>query len=170
MAAPGLSTLSGKESTSVTRGMAVSAAVSCTSKRILSSSPQWPTNLARLLAGGINDRSNLAATLDADVFGGATFADLYRRNKPDVWINATDLYNRTPFPFIPPVFAALCSDLSRLRVSEAVAASMAVPLAFAPVALAWQLKFPGARAALLAAGSLTGVPAMADMFRIEIGP
>jgi len=95
----------------------------------------WPTNLARLLAGGINDRSNLAATLDADVFGGATFADLYRRNKPDVWINATDLYNRTPFPFIPPVFAALCSDLSRLRVSEAVAASMAVPLAFAPVVL-----------------------------------
>lgn len=95
----------------------------------------WPTNLARLMAGGINDRSNLAATLDADVFGGATFADLYRRNKPDVWINATDLYNRTPFPFIPPVFAALCSDLSRLRVSEAVAASMAVPLAFAPVVL-----------------------------------
>lgn len=94
-----------------------------------------PTNLARLLAGGVNDRSNLAATLDADVFRGATFADLYRRNKPDVWINATDLYNRTPFPFIPPVFQGLCSDLSQLRVSEAVAASMAVPLAFAPVVL-----------------------------------
>jgi NTE family protein len=94
-----------------------------------------PVNLARLLAGGVNDRSNLAATLDADVFGGATFADLYRRNKPDVWINATDLYNRTPFPFIPPLFMGLCSDLSQLRVSEAVAASMAVPLAFAPVVL-----------------------------------
>lgn len=94
-----------------------------------------PANLARLLAGGVNDRSNLAATLDADVFRGATFADLYRRNKPDVWINATDLYNRTPFPFIPPVFFGLCSDLSTLRVSEAVAASMAVPLAFAPVVL-----------------------------------
>ncbi|MCE2915740.1 MAG: patatin-like phospholipase family protein [Rubrivivax sp.] len=99
-----------------------------------------PSNLARLLAGGVNDRSNLAATLDADIFRGATFADLYRRNKPDVWINATDLYNRTPFPFIPPVFIGLCSDLSRLRVSEAVAASMAVPLAFAPVVLK---TFPG---------------------------
>jgi NTE family protein len=99
-----------------------------------------PVNLARLLAGGVNDRSNLAATLDADVFRGATFADLYRRNKPDVWINATDLYNRTPFPFIPPVFFGLCSDLSRLRVSEAVAASMAVPLAFSPVVLK---TFPG---------------------------
>jgi NTE family protein len=94
-----------------------------------------PVNLLRLLAGGVNDRSNLAATLDAGIFRGATFADLTRRNKPDVWINATDLYNRTPFPFIPPVFQGLCSDLSQLRVSGAVAASMAVPLAFAPVVL-----------------------------------
>lgn len=95
-----------------------------------------PANLMRLLAGGVNDRSNLAAVLERDVFRGATFADLYRRRKPDVWINATDLYNRTPFPFIPPVFqGGLCSDLAQLRVSEAVAASMAVPLAFAPVVL-----------------------------------
>lgn len=94
-----------------------------------------PLNLVRLLAGGVNDRSNMAATLDADIFKGATFADLYRRKKPDVWINATDLYNRTPFPFIPEIFNALCSDLSQLGVSEAVAASMAVPLAFTPVVL-----------------------------------
>jgi NTE family protein len=94
-----------------------------------------PSNLLRLLAGGLNDRSNLARRLDADVFRGATFADLYRRNKPDVWINATDLYNRTPFPFTPPAFLSLCSDLPSLRVSEAVAASMAVPLVFAPVVL-----------------------------------
>jgi NTE family protein len=94
-----------------------------------------PANLLRLLAGGLNDRSNFGRTLDADVFQGATFADLWRTNKPDVWINATDLYNRTPFPFIPPVFQGLCSDLARLPVAEAVAASMAVPLAFAPVVL-----------------------------------
>lgn len=94
-----------------------------------------PTNLLRLMAGGLNDRSNLARRLDAEVFGGATFADLARRNKPDVWINATDLYHRTPFPFTPPVFLALCSDLSTMPVSEAVAASMAVPLVFAPVVL-----------------------------------
>jgi NTE family protein len=94
-----------------------------------------PNNLSRLLAGGLNDRSNLASVIDREVLRGATFGDLYRRGKPDVWINATDLYNRTPFPFIPPVFAGLCSDLSQLRVSEAVAASMAVPLAFTPVVL-----------------------------------
>lgn len=94
-----------------------------------------PTSLLRLLAGGLNDRSNLAQRLDAEVFGGATFADLARRNKPDVWINATDLYHRIPFPFTTPVFLALCSDLSTLPLSEAVAASMAVPLVFAPVVL-----------------------------------
>jgi NTE family protein len=94
-----------------------------------------PANLNRLVAGGVNDRSNLATALDKEVFKGATFADLYRLKKPDVWINATDLYNRTPFPFIPSVFLGLCSDLSQLRISEAVAASMAVPLAFAPVVL-----------------------------------
>ena len=94
-----------------------------------------PSNLLRLLAGGLNDRSNLAQRLDGEVFRGATFADLFRRNKPDVWINATDLYNRTPFPFTQHAFLALCSDLPSLRVSEAVAASMAVPLVFAPVVL-----------------------------------
>jgi NTE family protein len=117
-----------------------------------------PMNLSRLLAGGLNDRSNLARVLDKDVFGGATFADLYRNNKPDVWINASDLYNRTPFPFIPPVFMGLCSDLMQFRVAEAVAASMAVPLVFSPVALKtypdsclnpmpdWAVRAPGRRA------------------------
>jgi len=104
-------------------------------ERELRTSLWSPANLLRLVAGGLNDRNHLAATLDADVFRGATFADLYRANKPDVWINATDLFNRTPFPFTPPVFMGLCSDLAQLRVSEAVAASMAVPLVFAPVVL-----------------------------------
>lgn len=94
-----------------------------------------PTNLSRLMAGGVNDRSNLTRQLDQDIYEGATFADLYRRPQIDLWINATDLYNRTPFPFVPPMFSALCSDLSQFKLSEAVAASMAVPLAFTPVAL-----------------------------------
>jgi NTE family protein len=92
-----------------------------------------PENLIRAFLGGINDRRHLSDWLDKNAFKGAKFADLYRRGKPDVWINATDLYNRTPFPFIPPLFAALCSDLASLSVAEAVTASMAVPLVFAPV-------------------------------------
>lgn len=92
-----------------------------------------PENLRRIVVGGLNDRSNFAAVLDRDVFRGARFADLYRRRRPDVWINATDLFHRTTFAFIPPIFSALCSDLGQYSVADAVAASMAVPLVFAPV-------------------------------------
>jgi len=94
-----------------------------------------PDNLLRLLSGGLNDRANLVNWLDQHVFEGATFAALYARRKPDIWINASDLYHRTPFPFIPPLFHALCSDLSQFSVAEAVAASMAVPLVFSPIVL-----------------------------------
>jgi NTE family protein len=94
-----------------------------------------PSNIVRLLNGGLNDRSNLAALLNRDIFAGATFADMYRRNKPAIWINATDVYNRTPFVFTETVFDALCSDLAAFPVAEAVHASLAVPLVFAPVVL-----------------------------------
>lgn len=94
-----------------------------------------PENFIRLLRGGLNDRSNIGDFLDKRVFAGATFADIYARRKPDIWINASDLYNRTPFPFIPPLFSAVCSDLASFSVAEAVSASMAVPLVFAPIVL-----------------------------------
>lgn len=94
-----------------------------------------PENFLRVLAGGLNDRANLVDWLDRNVFEGASFATLYARRKPDVWINASDLYHRTPFPFIPPMFHALCSDLSQYSVAEAVSASMAVPLVFSPIVL-----------------------------------
>lgn len=94
-----------------------------------------PANWARLLGGGLNDRSNFAQVLDAEVFGGATFGDLYARRKVDVWINATDLYHRTSFPFLPGLFNALCSDIRPYPIADAVAASMAVPVVFKPTVL-----------------------------------
>lgn len=94
-----------------------------------------PVNLARLFAGGLNDRKDLQAWLDEDVFKGATFADIFRRGKPIVWINATNVFYRVAFPFSQQAFDALCSDLASFPVSEAVAASMAVPLLFAPIVL-----------------------------------
>jgi NTE family protein len=100
-----------------------------------------PTNLMRLLAGGLNDRSNLTDWLERDVFRGATFADLFRRQRPVVWINASNTQYRLAFPFHERAFDAICSDLASFPVSEAVAASMAVPLFFAPVVLE---KFPEA--------------------------
>lgn len=100
-----------------------------------------PTNLMRLFAGGLNDRSNLNDWLERDVFKGATFADMLKRERPAVWINATNAQYRLAFPFHERAFESICSDMASFPVSEAVAASMAVPLFFAPVVLE---KFPEA--------------------------
>ena len=43
--------------------------------------------------------------------------------------------NQTSFLFSPETFDALCSDLSKLPISEAVAASAAFPLVFSPIVL-----------------------------------
>jgi NTE family protein len=94
-----------------------------------------PVNLARLLAGGLNDRKQLQAWLDEDIFHEATFADMLGPDKPDIWINATNVYHRISFPFHQRAFDAICSDMQSFPVSEAVSASMAVPLVFAPVIL-----------------------------------
>jgi NTE family protein len=96
-------------------------------------SPYSPANLSRILGGGLNAREDFSDRLDHAVFHGATFADIYRRERPDIRIHATDLYHRVPFPFIPALFSVLCSDLSRYSVAEAVTASLAVPVVFAPV-------------------------------------
>ncbi len=94
-----------------------------------------PNNLRRLLAGGLNDRSDFNDWLEKDVFKGATFADMFRQQRPAVWINASNVQYRLAFPFHERAFEAICSDLPSYPVSEAVAASMAVPLFFAPVVL-----------------------------------
>ena len=61
--------------------------------------------------------------------------DLLSRQRPRVWINASDIYNRTAFIFAPVTFSALCSDITSYPVSLAVAASAAVPVVFAPVVI-----------------------------------
>lgn len=99
------------------------------------------SNLQRLLSGGINDRSDFSSWLENDVFKGARFSDMSGDAKPEVWIAATNLQYRVAFPFHQRAFDALCSDLASYPVSEAVAASMAVPLLFAPAVLQ---RFPDA--------------------------
>jgi NTE family protein len=92
-------------------------------------------NIARGLDGGINDASQFPRWLDAHLFHGATFKDLLTGRRPVVWINASDIYNRTAFLFTPVTFSALCSDLASYPVSLAVAASAAVPVVFAPIVI-----------------------------------
>ena len=93
-------------------------------------------NIARGLDGGVNDSTRLAGWFDRNLYDGATLADLFQPGKPVVWINASDLYNRTPFLFSPMTFQALCSDPRKYPVSQAVAASAAVPIAFVPIVVA----------------------------------
>jgi len=91
-------------------------------------------NLGRGLSGGVNEDTRLSGWLNEHLFKGATFAAL-RAGRPRVWINASDIYNRTPFVFGETAFNALCSDLNAYPVADAVAASAAVPVAFAPIVI-----------------------------------
>lgn len=99
-----------------------------------------PDNIVRTIGGGLNDRNGLAQWLDKNLFHGKTFAALRRSDAPTVWITASDIYNRTPFHFTDDTFEALCSDLDKIRLSDAVSASAAVPVAFAPVVVSAMLK------------------------------
>jgi NTE family protein len=92
-------------------------------------------SLPRALAGGINDSSQLPRWLDDNLFHGATFAEFRETRRPRIWINASDIYNRTPFVFGATAFRAICSDLDSYPISNAVAASAAVPVVFAPVVI-----------------------------------
>ena len=93
------------------------------------------TNLVLLAKGGVNDRTGLPTWLDENLFRGATFDDVLKPGHPQLWINASDIFNRTTFIYNPVNFGALCSDLRRYPLSEAVAASAAVPFIFAPIVI-----------------------------------
>lgn len=92
-----------------------------------------PMNWERLLQGGLNGPDKLASWLDKEVFAGGHMRDMQAR--PRVVINAADLYTGTPFAFAAPYFEAICSDLGNVRIADAVAASMSVPIAFRPIVL-----------------------------------
>lgn len=95
--------------------------------------PSSPFGIAGALRGGMNGSEQSRDWLATHVYGDATMGDL--RLGPRVIINATDLYNSTPFAFTQFFFDGLCSDVRQVRVADAVAASMAVPVAFRPVVM-----------------------------------
>lgn len=90
-------------------------------------------NLALALGGGVNDQAGLTRFLNEQLFQGATFAQVRANSRPRIWINASDIYNRTAFVFGETAFAAICSDLMAYPLADAVAASAAVPFAFSPI-------------------------------------
>ena len=92
-------------------------------------------NFNKALSGGVNTDVTLRDWFNAHLFDNATLGTVLARRRPIVLINATDIYSRTPFVFSPETFAAICSDITKYPLAEAVAASAAVPAGFAPVVL-----------------------------------
>ena len=79
-------------------------------------------------------RTEMAVNYYEDrVFKGATFADLQRKDRPLIIINATDLGGGVRFSFLQEYFDLICSDLSSFPIARAVTASSAVPVLFNPV-------------------------------------
>lgn len=104
-------------------------------EKYMANSALNPVTVVKGLSGGANGRNTFARYLDEVLYHGMTFGDLRGRSKIKTWINATDMANNTPFLFSPETFDALCSDLSKVPISEAVAASAAFPLVFSPIVL-----------------------------------
>lgn len=90
-------------------------------------------NLGRALGGGVNEAAHLTGWLDDNLYHGATLGQLESGQQPRVYIYASDIYNSQPFVFSRSTFQALCSDYESYPVSQAVAASAAVPFVFSPI-------------------------------------
>jgi NTE family protein len=94
-----------------------------------------PINWFRFMGQGFN-RSEMAIDYyDRQIFRGGTFADMAAKQGPEIQINATDLSIGQRFQFNQTRFKLLCSDFAEFKVASAVAASSAVPVAFAPIVL-----------------------------------
>ena len=94
-----------------------------------------PFNWLRALFTGFNRTEIAIDYYDRKIFKGSTFSDLAAHDGPYLAINATDLGIGNRFTFTQERFNLLCSDLGSFSVARAVAASSAVPVAFAPITL-----------------------------------
>ena len=94
-----------------------------------------PFNWLRGLFTGFNRTEKAIDYYDTNIFKGGTFNDIIERDGPFIDINATDLGIGARFSFTQERFNMLCSDVGTFKVARAVAASSAVPVAFAPITL-----------------------------------
>ena len=72
--------------------------------------------------------------LDQQLFKDATYQALIGR-RPYLILNAADMVEGVPFPFTQSTMDLLCSDLTQMKLSTAVAASAAFPVVLSPVTL-----------------------------------
>jgi NTE family protein len=95
-----------------------------------------PISLANLASLSRERIDLLVDYLDKQLFEQKTFAALIaRKRRPYLILNAADMVEGTPFPFTQYTMDLLCSDLTTMKLSTAVAASAAFPVALSPVTL-----------------------------------
>lgn len=97
-----------------------------------------PYNWFRLLSPEFSRIDMADEYYNEAVFEGKTFGDLLKRPRgsaPFLVLNATDISITHRFEFTQDQFDLLCSDLSKVSVSRAVAASSNFPVAFAPMTM-----------------------------------
>ena len=94
-----------------------------------------PGNWSALWSEGWG-RSEMAAQLyDEILFGNATFGDLMARPGPTAMVTATDISTGSRLTFTQGDFDFICTDLGKVPLSRAAAASSAVPLVLSPVTI-----------------------------------
>ncbi len=102
------------------------------------------------------------------LFGNATYRDVETRyrnpQQPFVIVNATDLGHETRFPFTQNRFDLICSNLSRYKLADAVAASANFPIAFSAIGVR-NFSFPGDCPARGPAWRTAGPPEWIDHYR-----
>lgn len=94
-----------------------------------------PGNWFRLMSAKFGRGDLVAEYYDQNIFDGGTFGDIVTRGGPLILVNATDVTLGTYFTFSQETFDILCSDVSRLPLSRAVAASSSIPLVLSPITL-----------------------------------
>jgi len=92
-----------------------------------------PGNWPDLLSAEFG-RSELASEYyDEILFGGATFGDIMSKPTPTAVVTATNISTGSRFAFTQDDFDLICSDVGKVKLSRAAAASSAVPMVLSPV-------------------------------------
>ena len=94
-----------------------------------------PLNWPSLWSEGWGRSEMAAAYYDEILFNGATFGDLVGKPGPIAVASATDITTGSRLGFTQSDWDLICSDLSKVRLSRAAAASSAVPLVLSPVTI-----------------------------------
>jgi NTE family protein len=93
-----------------------------------------PSNWIRLWSPYFGRAHIMAELLDEALFEHKTYGDLAAlRQRPMLIIHASDMATLSRFEFTQFQFDFICSDLSKLPVADASAASAALPLVLSPI-------------------------------------